>query len=348
MSAPRFAVILAGGVGSRFWPLSTPTHPKQLLPLVGDKTMLEETVARLAPLVGHERILILTSRALGGPIRVLLPQLQATQILEEPRAAGTAAALTWASLEVRRLGGADAVLISVHADSAIGDDESFRRTLAAAADAAEQDRALCLVGIVPSAPDPGLGYIEPGETQPSGARSVARFIEKPERARAATLVAAGCLWNSGIFAWRAEDFLTEVRAHAPEVGSAIDAAGTAGADAFFAAVRGTVSVDVGVLERSNRVIVVPGAFSWSDVGTWGALRGVRPRDASGNTAHGAVSLVDAHDNVVHSAQGRVVLYGVHDLVVVVRDGVTLVTTVEHSANLKVMLDALPADLVRTP
>ena len=347
MSAPRFAVVLAGGVGSRFWPLSTPARPKQLLPLVGDRSMLEDTVARLVPLVGVERILILTSRALGAAIRALLPELHADQILEEPRAAGTAAALAWASLEVRRRGGRDAVLISVHADAAIGDEGLFRSTLAAAADAAEHEHALCLVGVVPTAADPGLGYIEAGEARANGARTVARFIEKPTRTAAEALVRAGCLWNSGIFTWRAEDYLTELRAHAPEVGHAVDSAGSASAEEFFAAVRGTVSVDVGVLERSQRVIVVRGAFRWSDVGTWGALLGVRPHDAAGNAVHGAVSLVDARDNVVHAASGRVVLYGVRDLVVVVRDGVTLVTTVEQSANLKTMLDALPTDLVQS-
>jgi len=203
---------------------------------------------------------------------------------------------------------------------------------------------------VPTSPDPGLGYIEPGEARngkgTSGARTVARFLEKPDRARAAQLVRAGCLWNSGIFAWRADDFLAELRAHTPEVAGALELAADSGA--FFAAVRGTVSVDVGVLERSSRVIVVPGSFGWSDVGTWGALRTVRPLDAAGNAVHGRAAIVESHDNVVHAASGRVVLYGVRDLVVVVRDGVTLVTTVEQSANLKAMLDALPADLVQAP
>ncbi len=354
MSRATYAVILAGGIGSRFWPLSTPEQPKQLLSLVSERSLLEDTVARLEPWVGAQRILVLTSALLAPKIRARLPQLAADQVLVEPRAAGTAAALAWASIEVRRRGGPDAALVSVHADAAIGDDARFREVLQHAVAAAVDAQSLCLVGIIPTEPHPGLGYIERGAAAGT-AHQVQRFIEKPDRATAAALVAAGALWNSGIFAWRCEDFLAEVRAHTPELADAMAtvpagatiAAGDVDAAAarFFGAVRVTISVDVGVLERSARILVVPGDFGWSDVGTWGALRDVRARDAAGNAVHGAVHLVDAASNVVHAAQGRVVLYGVQDLVVVVQDDVTLVTTVAHSAELKTMLDALPKQVV---
>jgi mannose-1-phosphate guanylyltransferase len=222
-----------------------------------------------------------------------------------------------------------------------------------AVNAATAARSLCLVGIVPTEPHPGLGYIEPGAVV-GDARQVGRCIEKPDRATAPRLVAAGALWNSGIFAWRCEDFLAEVRAHTPELADALTVASEpASTDAdvedaarrFFAAVQVTISVDVGVLERSSRILVVPGDFGWSDVGTWGALRDVRALDADGNAVRGTAHLVDASRNVVHAAEGRVVLYGVQDLVVVVQDDVTLVTTVAHSADLKTMLDALPKRVV---
>lgn len=343
MTATLYAVVLAGGVGSRFWPLSTPVRPKQLLPLVGPHTMLEDTVARLDGLVPRERILILTSSQLAPAIRATLPWLSAAQVLEEPRAAGTAAALAWAALEVRRLGGPDAAMLSVHADAAIGDDAAFRDVLALAARSAVGFDALVTVGIIPTEANPGLGYIEPGAALDGDCARVARFLEKPDRATAERLVAQGCLWNSGIFAWRAETFLAELRAHTPELAAAL-AAAPAGREAFFAAVTDTVSVDVGVLERSAKVAVVRGGFGWDDVGTWGALRRVRPRDAFGNAVYGDVHLVQARDNVVHAERGRVVLYGVQDLVVVQRDGVTLVTTVAHADQLKQMLDALPAEV----
>lgn len=344
MTDPLYAVVLAGGIGSRFWPLSTPSRPKQLLPLVSSQTMLEDTVSRLTPLVDRARILILTSEALAPAIRRTLPWLGADQVLSEPRPAGTAAALAWAALEVRRRGGSRAAMLSVHADAAIGNDDRFREMLALAVETAQVHGTLTTVGIVPTDPNPGLGYIEPGAALGPGARRVARFLEKPSRERAVELVAAGCLWNSGIFAWRVEDYLGELAQHTPELHAAL-AAGETGAAAFFGAVTNTVSVDVGVLERSAKVAVVAGDFGWDDVGTWAALRRVRPRDAQGNAVHGALYAVQARDNVVYAEHGSVVLYGVHDLVVVVQDGLTLVTTVEKSDDLKTMLSALPARVV---
>ncbi|MBX3175533.1 MAG: mannose-1-phosphate guanylyltransferase [Gemmatimonadaceae bacterium] len=345
MAAPLFGVVLAGGVGSRFWPLSTPARPKQLLPLVSEHSMLEDTVGRLSPLVDRERILILTSAALVGAVRATLPWLGADQVLAEPRPAGTAAALAWAAHEVRRRGGDDAAMLSVHADAAIGDNARFREVLAEAVRAAREHAALATVGIVPVDANPGLGYIQPGATLDAAARRVERFLEKPDRARAEQLVAAGCLWNSGIFAWKASEFLAEIAAHTPELQAAM-AVASQGAEAFFGAVENPISVDVGVLERSARVAVVAGDFGWDDVGTWAALRRVRVLDAAGNATHGDVYTVDSGANVVHADAGRVVLYGVKDLVVVSKPGLTMVTTVEHSDALKRMLDALPPDVVR--
>lgn len=343
MTAPLFAVILAGGVGSRFWPLSTPQRPKQLLPLIGDAPMLRETFDRLVPLVGVDRVLILTSDRLRDPILAALPELSPSQLLLEPRPAGTAAALTWAAAEVRRLGGDDARMVCVHADWAIGDPVRFRTTLAAAAEAAATAGTLATVGIVPTRPDPGFGYIQPGEARAPGVRQVARFVEKPDIARAEQMVAEGYLWNSGIFAWRATDLLAEVRAVTPELTAAIDHA-DAGAAAFFGAVTAGVSIDVGVLERSRRVVVLAGDFGWDDVGTWSALQRVRRHDAAGNAAFGRVVTKAAERNVVHAEGSAVVLYGVSDLVVVVRDGVTLVTTVARAHDLKALVDDLPSDL----
>jgi mannose-1-phosphate guanylyltransferase len=343
MTVPLYAVVLAGGVGSRFWPLSTPERPKQLLPLIGDAPMLAETVARLTPLVGADRVLILTSTSLREPILRAVPGVPASQLILEPRAAGTAAALTWAAAEVIRRGGAGARMVCVHADWAIGDAGRFRDTLARAAEVAATRGHLATVGIVPSRPDPGFGYIEPGAAHPDGSRAVAQFVEKPTRERAAVMVREGFLWNSGIFAWKAQDLLDEVRAVTPELASAL-AAIPRGADAFFGAVTTPISIDVGVMERSRRVVVLDGEFGWDDVGTWGALQRVRALDAAGNASHGRVHARDATNNVVHAEGSAVVLYGVSDLVVVVRDGVTLVTTVDRSHDLKALVDALPADL----
>lgn len=338
-----WVVVLAGGVGSRFWPLSTPERPKQLLPLVGDKPLLEEAVNRLRPLVEPSRVLILTNASLREAVVGLLPEVPAENVIAEPRPGGTAAALAWGAREIIRREGPAAIMISVHADWSIGQPDEFVRTLGEAARVAAEHRALVTVGVVPSRPDPGFGYIEPGSEIGPGVRRVARFVEKPDRARAAQMIDRGSLWNSGIFVWRAGDFLDDVRRLTPEVAPALQAHGD-DIEAFFREVT-PISVDVGVLERSDRVMTMAGDFGWDDVGTWGALRRVRSRDASGNASSGRTHAVDAANNVVHSEGPTVVLYGVEDLVVVAKDGLVVVTTVDRSADLKSLIEALPRTVV---
>ena len=339
----RWAVVLAGGVGSRFWPISTPARPKQLLPLATDAPLLSDALARLAPAVPPERTLILTNAGLVDAIAELAPSIPRANLIAEPRPAGTAAALAWAAHEIARRGGRDAVMLSLHADWAVGDPEGFRAALSRAADAAEQHGALVTVGIVPVRADPGFGYIQPGDDVGEGVRRVARFIEKPDRERAEAMVRDGFLWNSGIFVWRAGDFLDEIAAHTPEVAPHL-AMFRDDLDGFFGAITTSISVDVGVLERSDNVLVLAGDFGWDDVGTWAALRRVRACDENGNALRGPVHALDSHGNVVHTEGSTVVLYGVSDLVVVSRDGLTLVTTIDRASDLKTLIDSLPSHI----
>ncbi len=336
----RWVVVLAGGVGSRFWPLSTPTRPKQLLPLVGKKPLLVEQLDRLKAIAPPSRTLILTNASLVRAIRRAAPRIPAKNIVAEPKPAGTAAALAWASHVIAGRGGADATMISVHADWSIGNADAYRRTLLAAAEAADTHRGLVTVGIVPVRPDPGFGYIEPGDAIADGVRRVARFVEKPTRERAAEMQRQGYLWNSGIFVWRVGTFLSELQAHSPEVGPALAKHGGS-LKRFFGAIRTPIAVDHAVLERSDRVLVLPGDFGWDDVGTWDALHRVRAHDTSGNAASGPVHALDASNNVVHSEGPQVVLYGVNNLVVVVQDGLALVTTRERASDLKKLVESLP-------
>ncbi|MEO8945445.1 MAG: sugar phosphate nucleotidyltransferase [Gemmatimonadaceae bacterium] len=345
-----WAVVLAGGVGSRFWPLSTPARPKQLLPLVDERPLLVATLDRMRDLVPVDRTLVLTNASLVQPISAAVPALPKDNIIPEPRPAGTAAALAFAAAEIERRAGPDTVMICVHADWAIADEPKFRSTLARAADIARKEHGLVTVGIVPTRPDPGFGYIEPGEPlSNSSARRVRRFIEKPTRERAVELCASGCLWNSGIFVWRVGDFLDEVRKHAPEVAPALaEIDGRADPlERFFSTVK-SVSVDVGVLERSDGVYVLPGDFGWDDVGTWASLHRVRAADALGNVVSGNVVASDSSNNVVHAEGNAVVLFGVSDLVVVTRDGLTVVTTRDRSVDLKSLVESLPPDFPAAP
>jgi mannose-1-phosphate guanylyltransferase len=342
----HWAVTLAGGIGSRFWPLSTPERPKQLLPLVDERPMLVNTLERLAPLVSVERTLVLTNASLAAPVADTLAEhgiaVPAENVIAEPRAAGTAAALAWAASRILAADGPDAVMTSVHADWAVGNPDEYRRTLRTAAAAAEAHNALITVGIVPTRADPGFGYIAPGEVVDGALRRVARFVEKPDRATAERMVAEGFLWNSGIFVWRVGAFLAEIEAHTPQLHAALVRAGD-DVHRFFAEVE-PVSVDVGVLQRSACVMVLPGDFGWDDVGTWASLARVRTCDPSGNALNGHVHVHDSARNVVHAAGNPVVLYGVSDLVVVTLDGLTLVTTVDRSVDLKTLIDSLPATL----
>jgi len=338
----RWAVVLAGGVGSRFWPLSTPSRPKQLLPLVDERPLLVATLDRLAPLVPAASTLILTNASLRDVVREHVPGIPTENVIAEPRAVGTGGALVWAASEIERRDGRDATMISIHADWAIGDDEGFRTALSRAAAVAERESALVTVGVVPTRPDTGFGYIRPGSPVGDGVFRVDRFIEKPDRASAERMINEGALWNSGIFAWRVGDFLDDVRALTPELAPALASAN--GNAARFFQLATPVTVDVGVLERSSNVVVMPGSFQWDDVGTWAALARVRARDERGNAASGSAVLVDANDNVVYAEGTDVVLYGVRDLVVVVRDGLTLVTTKESAADLKTLISKLPPDI----
>jgi mannose-1-phosphate guanylyltransferase len=333
--------VLAGGSGTRFWPLSTPQQPKQLLPLAGSTSTAQESIDRLTGLIPRERILIVTGAGLANQIRNRL-KLPEANILVEPRAASTAPALIWATSEAQRRD-PDAEVLSLHADWAVGDAAAFRRTADAALSTARRYGRLVTVGVVPSRPETGYGYIVPGPPLGDGARMVARFSEKPDAATALDLMAAGALWNSGLFAWTAEHLLAEVQVHTPEVAPHLPALQAGDIERFFRDVT-PVSIDVGLLERSSSVAVMSGAFAWDDIGTWQALTRVRPKDTSGNVVVGHAFMHESEDCIVWSNGDPVVLSGVQDLIVVHANGRILVMPTERAASIKDLLDALPADI----
>jgi mannose-1-phosphate guanylyltransferase len=340
----RWAVVLAGGVGSRFWPLSTGRRPKQLLPLAGERPLVVESVSRLLPLIAAERVLLVTSRELRDGLCRALPDIPADNVLAEPFAASTAPALAFATA---RAAAADtaATVLSVHADWTVGDAVAFRASAAAALDLAEREGALVTVGARATRPEIGYGYIVPGAAIGAGpARRIARFVEKPATPQAEQLIAAGALWNTGMFAWAAARFRAEIGLHTPEIAGGLPALDRNDVEAFYRAVQ-PVSVDVGLFERTANGAVLAGDFGWDDVGSWAALLRVRARDAAGNVAVGSVHAVDARDCVVWSDDGTTVVDGVADLVVVRVRGLTLVTTRSRAPRLKELLARLPAELV---
>lgn len=337
----RWAVVLAGGSGTRFWPLSTPENPKQLLPLAGTTSTAEEAIERLTGLIPRDRILVVTGAALAARLQERL-NLPSSNVLVEPRAASTAPALIWATVEAQRRD-PEAEVLSLHADWAVGDAAAFRRTAEAALTTARQHERLVTVGVVPSRPETGYGYIVPGPPLGDGARMVARFSEKPDAATALDLMAAGALWNSGLFAWTAERLLAEAKAHTPEVAAFLPTLIAGDTDGFFRKVT-PISIDVGVLERSSCVAVVSGAFAWDDIGTWQALTRVRPKDPNGNVVVGSAFLHESEDCIVWAERDTVVLSGVQDLIVVQANGRILVMPSERAASMKQLLDALPPEI----
>ncbi len=340
-----WVTILAGGVGSRFWPVSTPARPKQLLPLAGDRPLIEETVVRARRLVPDERIRILAGAELTERFAAALPDLPRSAYLVEPAARGTAPVLAWAAWTILRED-PDACMVSLHADHEVDPEEAFAARIREAAALAQRERILVTVGVEPDRPETGYGYVQPGTALPGpveGAARVAAFHEKPDAETAARYLDEGFLWNTGIFVWRADVFLEEIRAHAPEVAEALPRLERGDVPGFFAACT-PVTVDVAVLERSHRVGVLTATFRWDDVGSWASLPRTRTGDEAGNVAVGRLTAVDSRDNVVFAEEGAVVLFGVEDLIVVRTRGVTFVTHRERAPELKALVASLPADL----
>ena len=334
-----WAVILAGGAGTRFWPLSTAERPKQLLPLAGDRPLLAQAVRRLGGLVPPDRILILTGPFLVERVTALVPEVPAAQVLAEPRAASTAPALVWGAHWIARRD-PDAQMLSLHADWAIGDEAAFRTTAARALAVAQEHDVLVTVGVKPTRPESAYGYIVPGRPLGRQARRVLRFVEKPTARRAVELRRRKALWNTGLFAWNVERFLTEVGAHARELRKGLAALSSGDVAGFFAAVT-PVAVDVAVLERTKRLAVVAGTFTWDDIGSWDALFRIRTPDSQGNVAVGNITIGDDVKRcVLWSESEHLAVSGITDLIVVRANGHTLVMPTGRADRLKALVQRL--------
>jgi mannose-1-phosphate guanylyltransferase len=346
VEANLWAVVLAGGIGSRFWPVSTPSRPKQLLPLAGDEPLIRQTVERIGPLVPADRIRILTGAGLVDPIRGAVPALEASNLWLEPRARGTAPVLAWAAHRISRLD-PSACMVSLHADHVIEPADVFLGQLEAVAAASVRHGRLFTIGAVPDRPETGYGYIRPGARLEEGAGlfAVDRFVEKPDHETAGTYVRDGYLWNTGIFVWPAGLLLDELTRHTPEIASRLALLDEDRVPEFFDRVP-MLSIDEGLLERSPRVAVAEAAFSWDDVGAWDAVARTRTPDAAGNVGMGDVHLVESAGCIAWADAGTVVLYGTRDLVVVRTGDITFVAPRDRAPELKTLLAQLPSRLSR--
>ena len=342
-----YPVILAGGRGTRFWPLSRKRRAKQLLPLDGKHTMIQQTLQRLLSLAPAKRVWVITNGDLRGAILRQLPRLQRNQILAEPVGRNTAPAIGLAAFLLSRTD-PSAVLGLFPSDHVIGDERTYRDTLARGIQIAAAGENIVVLGIPPSRPETGYGYIEAGGSSDSALR-VRRFTEKPDTERAQQFLAAGnYYWNSGMFLWSARTLVNALREHLPGTAAILEkiaaAFGTRKFESTFRKLYAkcdNISVDYALLEpRSSKgeaasnIYCLPADFGWNDLGSWTALhehRIAREKSADQNIlVHDGSFTLDSTGNYVHAPGKFVAAVGVHDLVVVETDDALLITTRERA------------------
>jgi mannose-1-phosphate guanylyltransferase len=361
-----FPVVMAGGSGTRFWPLSRASRPKQFLSLAGDVPLLAATVARLPPLAKLDRTYVSCGPVHARAVRRMLPGLPPENVLVEPCARNTAPCVGLAALHVSRRD-PQGVLAMLPADHHIARPRQFRDTLAAAA-AVAAEGAIATIGVRPTRPETGYGYLKVGALlasngQPARARApragratgdlrprkVERFVEKPDAPTAARYLAdGGYLWNSGIFVFRADVILDEIRRAMPPLAEKLDAIGAALGTSRARRVLGdvfpecpSISIDYGVMEKSDRIAVVPADFGWSDVGSFAALSEVRGRDAQGNVSEGETLILDGRNNVVLAHPGRpLAVVGLDDVIAVDAGDAVLVCHRDRAQDVRKAVDEL--------
>ena len=350
-----YAVILAGGRGERFWPLSRSDRPKQFLALFGGRPLLTLAVERLQGLIPPERVLIITSRDLVEATRGACPGIPPQNIIGEPMGRDTAAAVALACGLVRRRDpGAVAAILT--ADQLMTDVNTFRRTLEDSLRVAGREDVIVTIGITPTYPATGFGYIRAGVLRDTSTATrffnAEAFVEKPEETTAARYIAEGAYyWNAGMFIWRAETMQNALAAFTPrlaELSDAVASPATCHDDAIDVLLDAQypslakISIDYAVMEHAKNIVVAEGSFGWDDVGTWSALAGHFAPDIEGNIAIGGTETLDARNNIIVSENHLTALIGVDDLVVVQAPGVTLVCPKSRAQDVKAMLRRVAA------
>lgn len=344
------AVIMAGGRGARFWPASRISRPKQFLNILGQRTMLQETMARLDSLLTSSDLYVVCNQEYVEDVRTQAPGLSARQIIVEPAPRNTAACVGLAATMLADQF-PEEVMVALPADHLIQDVNRFHRLLKAAERLAQDDH-LVTFGVRPRFAATGYGYLERGE--PLGefggeqAFEVVRFIEKPDREMAEKLVRQDRFdWNSGIFAWKISTILRTIEQHMPELHECLQQIGSS-ADQHSEAQEAytrlpSVSIDVGVMEKAERVAVIPADLGWNDVGSWRVLADILSADEAGNVANSFLVPLDSRRCIVRSSSGKLVaLIGVEDLVVVETPDALLVCPRERSEEVRRLVDELSA------
>jgi mannose-1-phosphate guanylyltransferase len=342
-----YAVIMAGGRGTRFWPLSRIGRPKQLLPLGSEQSLLRDTYERILPLTGPDRILVVTNLQQVDLVREELPELAPEMIIAEPVGRNTAACSILGVKLASRLD-ADAPVVLLPADHFIPDGDTFRKQLEQAFALVVEKGGVATFGIPATRPETGYGYLECADANENQERTGLKFVEKPDPESAKAYVESGRhFWNSGIFVWNARDFEQSAQSHLPGVTDLLDGPAAAfKTDAFATALADayqtceSVSIDVGIMEKLSSFHVIPADFSWSDLGSWDAWAELAPELEAGNAGLADLVAADSRGNIVHAQGKTVALLGVEDLVIVDTGDALLVADKSRSQDIKVLIETL--------
>ena len=342
-----YAVIMAGGRGERFWPLSTPELPKPFIPLLGSSSLLQETVSRIQPMVPLNRVLISIGADHYNVARRQLPQVPSHNFIVEPMGRDTAACIGFCALHIEKRN-PEGMMLAIPADHYVGDASAYLKTLQLGIENLEGASGV-VFGIFPTRPETGYGYILTKKpARGSDAWPVIRFIEKPNASKAKEYLESGdYFWNSGMFLWSNQTLLELFQTHMPETYSGMaklrPLIGTQGSDTEISRIFGAlprISIDYGIVEKTSGLRLIPAQFAWDDIGNWASLERALSPDASGNTIQGSCTLLESNDCIIYSRDRTIATFGVSNLVIVEAYGKVLVCSKDRAADLKKLVSAL--------
>ncbi|MCR6513739.1 MAG: mannose-1-phosphate guanylyltransferase [Clostridium chrysemydis] len=339
------ALIMAGGKGTRFWPLSTEEKPKQFLNLIGEKTMIQMTVDRVKPIIPVERIFVCTGEQYVDLVREQLPELPERNIIIEPEGRNTAPCIALSAFVIKRYY-KDASMIVLPSDHLIKDEEKFREIVKDGEEYLnENNKAIITLGMEPTRPETGYGYIKFTDNMEKSNESdvikVDKFVEKPSFKTALEYLKEGkYLWNGGMFIWTIDNILSEMKKYASRTYEALSNIELSEESELQDTINKSygntepISVDYAILEKSNDIYVIPSNFGWDDVGSWEALDRYREKDTDGNIYIGEVKGVDSENNLVISSQNNVIIHGLKDIYVIENDGHIIIGKKEEVSKIK--------------
>ena len=339
------ALIMAGGKGTRFWPLSTEEKPKQFLNLIGEETMIQMTVNRIKPIIPIERVFVCTGEMYVDLVKEQLPELPEQNIIVEPEGRNTAPCIALSAFVIKKYY-KDANMIVLPSDHLISDEDEFRNVIKNADEFVKENKeAIITLGMEPTRPETGYGYIRYGKDEKvinnHKVIKVDAFVEKPNKEKAKAYIKEGnYLWNGGMFLWSADNILNQIDKYSNDTYKALKDIETVANEEIQELINNNyhkteaISIDYAVMEKSDSIYVVPSRFGWDDVGSWEALDRYREKDEKGNVLVGSAKVVDSHGNLVISSSHDIVVEGLKDIYVIENDGKILVGHKSNVANVK--------------